>query len=164
MKKPLLFLAALAFACAASAQQYKWVDKDGKVRYGDVPPPGVKATPLRAPAGPATPPPTSAAKGAKDKGGKAAAPSGPLTPAQQEADFRKRQVDAEKAREKEANVAEEARARQENCQNAQAHLRQVESGQRIARVDAKGERSFLEDDQRGAEAARARKSVGEWCK
>jgi surface antigen len=159
MKKPLLILAALAFAGAASAQQFKWVDKDGKVRYGDVPPPGVKATPMRAPSGPA---PAAEAKGAKDKGGKA--PAGPLTPAQQEAEFRKRQVDAEKAREKEARAAEEARGRQENCQNAQAHLRQVESGQRIARVDAKGERSFLEDDQRAAEAARARKSVAEWCK
>ncbi len=163
MKKPVLFLAALAFAGAASAQQFKWVDKDGKVRYGDVPPPGVKATPMRAPAGPA-PAPAAESKGAKDKGGKAAAPAGPLTPAQQEAEFRKRQLDAEKAREKEARAAEEARTRQENCQNAQAHLRQVESGQRIARVDAKGERSFLEDDQRAAEAARARKSVGDWCK
>ena len=37
---------ALAFG-VAQAQGYRWVDKDGKVRYGDVPPPGVKATPLR---------------------------------------------------------------------------------------------------------------------
>jgi hypothetical protein len=161
MKKTIAFLSILAFACAASAQQYKWVDKDGRVRYGDVPPPGVKAAPLRGPAGPASAP-AAEAKDAKDKGGKAAA-KGPLTPAQQEAEFRKRQAEGEKAREKEAKAAEQARGRQENCQNAQAHLRQLESGQRIAQVDAKGERTFLEDDKRGAEVARARKAVGDWC-
>ena len=159
MKKPLLFLAALAFAGAAAAQQFKWVDKDGKVRYGDVPPPGVKATPLRAPSGPASP--AAGAKGAA-KDGKGA-PSGPLTPAQQEAEFRKRQAEAEKARDKEAKSAEEARGRQENCRNAQANLRQLESGERIVRTDAKGERYFIEDDQRSAEIGRARKTVSDWC-
>jgi hypothetical protein len=161
MKKPILFLAALAFAGAAAAQQFKWVDKDGKVRYGDVPPPGVKATPLRAPSGPAAPAPAAAAKGAV-KDGKGA-PSGPLTPAQQEAEFRKRQAEADKAREKEAKSAEEARGRQENCRNAQGNLRQLESGERIARTDAKGERYFVDDDQRGAEIIRARKAVSDWC-
>ena len=159
MKKPIVFLAALAFAGAAAAQQYKWVDKDGRVRYGDVPPPGVKATPLRAPAGPAAPP--ASAKGAA-KDGKGA-PSGPLSPAQQEAEFRKRQAEAEKARDKEAKSAEEARGRQENCRIAQANLRQLESGERIARTDAKGERYFLEDEQRSAEIGRARKAVSYWC-
>ena len=43
------FLMLLACSGLALAQQYKWVDADGKVRYGDVPPPGVKATPLRPP-------------------------------------------------------------------------------------------------------------------
>lgn len=160
MKKPLFLLAALAFAGAALAQQYKWVDKDGKVRYGDVPPPGVKATPLRAPARPATSP-AADAKGAKDKGDK---PSGPLTPAQQEAEFRKRQIEAQKAQEKDAKAAEEERSRRENCQTAQDHLRVIESGQRMSRVDAKGERVFLDDDQRAAEGVRARKAVSDWCK
>lgn len=149
MKKTLLVIAALCIPLAAAAQQYKWVDKNGRVRYGDVPPPGVKATPLRAPAGPATPP--------------AGAKGGPLTPAQQEAEFRKRQIEAAKGREKAEKEAEQARVKQENCQNAQANLRMLESGQRIARVDAKGERVFLDDDQRKAEADRARKAVSDWC-
>ncbi|MGH8703832.1 MAG: DUF4124 domain-containing protein [Burkholderiales bacterium] len=53
MTKALVLLVALALAGAAQAQQYKWVDKDGKVRYGDTPPPGVKATALKPPPGPA---------------------------------------------------------------------------------------------------------------
>ncbi len=36
------------FAGAVTAQSYKWVDRDGKVRYGDRPPAGVKATPFGA--------------------------------------------------------------------------------------------------------------------
>jgi len=42
MSKPLLAavgLVALLFAAAASAQLYRWVDKDGKVHYTDTPPP-----------------------------------------------------------------------------------------------------------------------------
>ena len=42
MSKPLLALGLVAFlfAAAASAQMYRWVDKDGKVHYTDTPPPG----------------------------------------------------------------------------------------------------------------------------
>lgn len=156
MNKTLAFLAALAFASGALAQQYKWVE-NGRTRYGDVPPPGVKATPLRGSTVPAAPAPSPAPKDAKG------APKGPLTPAQQEAEFRKRQLEAQKAQEKQAQAAEEARAKQENCANAQAQLRLLESGERIAKTDAKGERYFVDDEQRKAEAVRARKSVSDWC-
>jgi hypothetical protein len=161
MRKLLLFLAAFALAGAAAAQQFKWVDKDGKVRYGDTPPPGVKATPLGAPAtgrAPApAPAPDAAAKDAKD------AKKGPLTPAEQEAEFRRRQQQAAKDADKEAKLQEDARARKENCANSQAQLRQLESGQRVSRIDDKGERVFVDDEQRKVDTARARKLVSEWC-
>jgi hypothetical protein len=162
MRKLLLFLAALAFAGTAAAQQFKWVDKDGKVRYGDTPPPGVKATPLGAPAtgrapAPAPAPADAAAKDAKD------AKKGPLTPAEQEAEFRRRQQQAAKDADKQAKLQEDARGRKENCTNAQAQLRQLESGERVSRLDEKGERVFVDDEQRKADTARARKLVSEWC-
>jgi hypothetical protein len=162
MKKTLAFLAflaALAFASAAAAQQFKWVDKDGKVRYGDTPPPGAKATPLGAPATGRAPAPAAApdGKGAKD------AKKGPLTPAEQDAEFRRRQQQASKDAEKQAKADADTRAKQENCRNSQAQLRQLESGERISRLDEKGERVFVEDNQRAAETARARKRVSEWC-
>lgn len=37
---------ALFFSLSASAQMYKWVDKDGKVQYGDCPPADCKAVPI----------------------------------------------------------------------------------------------------------------------
>jgi glutaredoxin len=46
MSRPVLAVSAIVtvcFAAVASAQMYRWVDKDGKVHYTDAPPPGVKS-------------------------------------------------------------------------------------------------------------------------
>jgi len=147
----------LAFAAAASAQLYRWVDKDGKVRYSDTPPPGAKATTLRPPPGSSAPPP--AAGDAASKGAR----KGPMTPAEQEADFRKRQVDAQKAREKDDQAGRDGQAKQDNCARARETLSSLESGQRIARTNANGERYYVDDDQRAAETEKARQSVNSWC-
>ena len=153
MRTLIAFAAALAFAGGAFAQQYKWVDKDGRVRYGDVPPPGVNAKPLRAPVAPSAPAPSSARQ-----------PGKALSPAEQEAEFRKRRIEAQKAQEKQAKAAEDEKAKRENCSNAKQQLATLESGQRITRVDpSSGERSFLEDAQRPGEVAKARKLVSDWC-
>lgn len=150
MKKILLIVASIGFAAAASAQQYKWTDENGRVRYGDVPPPGVKATPLRPPPAASAPAPSPAAK----EGEK------PLSP---EAAFRKRQEDAAKERNQQAKADQEAQLKRENCLRAQDALRTLETGQRVARTDAKGERYYLDDAQVAQETARARQSVREWC-
>ena len=158
MKKFLALGAVLAFSAAAFAQQYKWVDQDGKTRYGDVPPPGVKATPLR---GPATPPSSPAAKtGSKD--GKAAA-KGPLTSAEQDAEFRKRKLEAEKARDKDQKDTQQAQEKKENCARAKEQLQSIESGQRIPRINAQGERYYLDDAQTAQEAQKARQLASQWC-
>jgi len=155
-----LALAALSFALPSAAQQYKWVDKDGRTQYGDTPPAGVKATPLRPPSRPASAPAPegkAAAKDAKD------AKKGPLTAAEQDAEFRKRQAEAQKSQEKADKAAQEQEAKRANCSSAQEQMRSVESGQRIQRTDAKGERYFIDDEQRAAELSKARKLVSEWC-
>jgi hypothetical protein len=54
--------------------------------------------------------------------------------------------------------------KRENCARAQDALRTLETGQRVARTDTKGERYFLDDAQTAQETARARQSVQEWCK
>ena len=167
MNKLLVTVVAIAFSTAAFAQ-YKWVDKDGKVRYGDTPPAGVKATPLSAPAsGSYTAPPAPAGKsGAKDgKSAKSAkaAPKGPLTPAEQDADFRKRQIEAGKSLEKDQKSAQEAQGKKQNCTAAQDQLRLYESGQRIARTNPSGERYYLEEGQIAQETAKARQAMQQWC-
>jgi len=142
----------IAVAAAAHAQQYKWKDQNGRTQYGDVPPPGVKAVPLRAPVGPAVPP------AAKDAG------KAPLTPAEQELQFRRRLKARQEAAEKEAKSRQAAETEKQNCENASQTLRTLESGQPIARTNPKGERYFLDDAQRAQAIAGARRAVSSWCK
>jgi hypothetical protein len=139
----------------AHAQQYKWIDADGRTQYGDTPPPGVKASALKGTTGPTLKPPAAAAKGAK---------KAPLSPAEQELEFRRRTKEAQEAAAKDAKAKEASEAEKMNCENARQVLRSLESGERIARTDAKGERYFLEDEQRAQETARARQAASQWCK
>lgn len=152
LAKSVIFVASCAFAAAAGAQAYKWIDKDGRTRYGDTPPTGVKATPLQGvPAAPVTAP-------AAPKDAKSGKP--PLSP---EAAFRKREQEREEADQKAAKERAEADTRRVNCERAQAGLRMLESGQRVATTNQAGERVFLDDAQRAKEAERAQQAVKDWC-
>jgi hypothetical protein len=156
-----VLVCALSFAVAAgaAAQAYRWVDKDGKVRYGDTPPPGTKATPLNVPQGsganvvPAAP--DAAAKGAN---------KGPLTPADQEKEYRKRQAEAQKAAAKSEQEQRDAQVRIDNCNRAQTALRTLESGQRVMITDKQGERYYLNDEEIAKQTAVAQQQVSDWCK
>ena len=139
--------AMAAFCTLALAQQYKWVDRDGRIGYGDVPPPGAKVQRLR-------PPPAASAAARKDA-------EKPLSP---EAAFQKRQKEAREQEEKATKERVEAETRRVNCEQAQASLRYLQSGQRATTTTATGERVFLDDDQRAGETARAQRAVNEWCK
>jgi hypothetical protein len=151
MRKPWIFLLALVFAGAAHAQLYKWTDKDGKTRYGDTPPPGVKATVMGAPAsGSAPAAPASDAKDAK---------KGPMTAAEKEQDYRKRQEEAKKEREKEEQDRKDKQAKQDDCVANKEYLMTLESGQRISRTKPSGERYFMDDDQRVQEIAKTKQAL-----
>jgi hypothetical protein len=149
--KRLLLLAALGACFAASAQQYKWVDQNGRTQYGDNPPPGVKATRLQGPAG------SSAPSAASQSGNK------PMGASEQETAFRKRQEDAATATAKDDKSARAAAEKKDACERSQEYLRMLESGVRISRTDASGERSYMEDDQRAAETNKVRAMVKQNC-
>jgi uncharacterized protein DUF4124 len=151
MRKTIVLVLSLAFASAVFAQQYKWVDRDGKVQYGDVPPPGVKATPLKPPPPGVSSTPAPAAKDAKKD----------LSP---EAAFRKRQLEGKDQEEKAAKERAEADSKRVNCENAQANLRMLQSGQRVSTTNAAGERVFIDDAQRAREIERTQRVVSDSCK
>jgi len=142
-----------------AAAQYKWVDQNGHVQYGDAPPAGVNAAPMRRPAA-ALPQAEEAASGKAEKKDEAA--KKPLTPAEQDAAFRKRREEADKEREKQAKAEGSAAAKRENCARAQSYVRTLETG-RVASSDAQGERYFLDDSQLAQENAKARQDVRDWC-
>jgi hypothetical protein len=153
----MLLIFSLLFAAGAMAQQYKWVDKDGRVQYGDTPPPGVKAQPLRGPQ-----PPISQPSAAEKKDDASAAGKGPMTTAEKDADFRKRQQETDKDRQKQAQASQAAEDKRENCSRAQETQRSLETG-RVTRTDAKGERYYLDERQIASETAKARQLVQQWC-
>ena len=160
--KPWIFIGLAAVAVGtAHAQAYKWVDKNGHVEYGDRPPAGAKVTPL---GNNAPPPAPAAAPSAPAKGDAKNVTKGPLTPAQQELQFRRRMKAAQDAAAKADRERHAAQEKKENCENARQTLRTLESGQRIARLDSKGARYFISDEQRAQDTARARTAVSQWCK
>ena len=153
MRKAWIILVALAFAGAAHAQ-YRWVDKDGKVRYGDTPPPGVKATALGAPASGSAP----AVPAADPKDPK----KGPMSAAEREQDYRKRQEAARKEQEKSDKGRQAAADKAENCTRAKEYKVTLDSG-RVARTNAAGERYYMDEAQIAQEQAKAQQVIAQYC-
>jgi hypothetical protein len=151
----------LCLALPASAQLYKWVDANGKVQYSDKPPPSnIKTEKLREPGPAASAPATSDGKsGAK----KDAAKASPKTLAEQEQAFKKRQLDAAKAQQEEGQKQAEAQEKAENCKRARTALTSLQIGGRQMRINEKGERAFLDDQQIAQEMAKAQQEVTAAC-
>lgn len=150
--RPFLVFLILAGAAGIAQAQIKCWNEGARRVCGDAPPPGAKVNIVRVP-----PPAEAPAAAAKD------AKKGPLSPAEIEQENRRRQVEAQKAAAKAEQERQEALAKRENCERAREALRTLESGQRIARVDEKGERYFLEDAQIEQETVKARQLVQQWC-
>ena len=172
MKSPIQFFVAMAVLLAAAtvtAQVYKWVDKDGKVQFSDVPPPRdaksgeAKKIEVRSASGaPAAPkaPPTDAKDAPKaDVNTKAA----PKTLAERAKESDKRREEAAEAAKKAAEVEQLAKAWQERCKDATRVLAEINSGRPMAGTDEQGGRKILDDAARAAEAAKARAAMSEAC-
>ena len=144
---PLLLAAAawLALIAPAGAEVYRWTDKNGRVQYGDQPPPDVQARPITA----------------KPASGSAPAPS--KTISEQDKDYQKRQLAAQEKATEQAKGDKQAQTKRDNCAAARSRLASFEQGGRIYTIDEKGERKYLEDADRPAAIESAQKSVAEWC-
>jgi Domain of unknown function (DUF4124) len=144
----------------AAAQTYKWTDANGKVHYSDQPPPASakeqSTVKLRNP--PAATPPASPATDKDAPEAKA------KTYIEQEADFRKRQVETAEREAAEKKKAVDAAEKKQNCEQARAQLKNLQSGGRITRSNTNGEREYLNDAQIAQEIERGKKSVDGWCK
>lgn len=157
-----LLLAATALALAASAAQaqWKWRDKTGQVNASDRPPPmevpekDIISRPT--PDAQRRPAPAPAATGAS-----AAPAKGPL---ERELDARKRQQEQEQSAKAKAEEEKLAATKSENCRRARGHVAALESGQRIARTNEKGEREILDDRGRADEMRQAREVIASDCK
>jgi Domain of unknown function (DUF4124) len=62
-----------------------------------------------------------------------------------------------------ANKERDQARRDENCRQARQQQATLDSGMRMARMNDKGEREFLDDTARAAEADKVRQRVQQWC-
>ena len=84
--------------------------------------------------------------------------------AEKELDFRRRQAEAQEAKDKADKEQAAAGLRRQDCESARNQLRALESGQRMSRFNDKGEAIPLDDDQRQAEIERSRAFLEKTCK
>jgi len=154
--------AALALVAAPAQAQWKWRDANGRIVISDVPPPrGVPDKDVLQrpePAARAAPPPAAAS------GPAAASAAAGKAPVDAELEARKRRTEQEQAAQRKAEDAKAAAVRKDNCQRARDHLALLDSGQRMVRIGADGEREYLSDQQRAAEAQRTRDIVASDCR
>lgn len=145
----LLAVSLLAAAAGAHAQVNKCLDASGKVvGYGSQCPPGTR----------------------QETTGIRSAPSAPASSssrsiAEQEAEFRKRQIEKQDAQAKAEKTAAQQEERARACDSARSYLKTLQSGMRVARTDPNtGERVFLGDADRAREMATAQRAVDTNCK
>jgi hypothetical protein len=81
-----------------------------------------------------------------------------------ELEARRKKAEADQAAKVKAEEAKIASAKAENCDRAKEHMRTLDSGVRIARVTANGEREILDDKQRADETKRTRDIIAADCK
>ena len=144
----------------AGAQTYKWTDAEGKVHYSDQPPPAnAKEQAMVKPRKPSAS--TPAASAPTEKGASTAKNK---TYIEQEADFKKRQVETAEREAADKKKAAEAAEKKQNCEQARSQVKNLQSGGRITRTNAQGEREYLNDAQIAQEIERGKKSVDSWCK
>lgn len=154
--RSLIVLAACCLAFSASAQ-WQWLDKDGRRVFSDRPPPAdvPDKNILKRPSGrsvaPADPTPT-------------AAPAGQAAGVDKALQEKRKQAETAEAAKRKEEEERNARIRAENCNRAQQAKAGVDSGARIARINEKGEREFLDESGLAAESQRLQTIINENCR
>lgn len=170
-----LTLLLLASPAAHAQSIWKWRDANGRMQMSDRAPPAevpdkdILQRPggLRSPQATVAPSPaaSAASDAATDADGGNGKPAGPTTDPVLEA--RKKRLQQEQAAQKQARLAAEqerlAAQRADACQRARNYLTALESGQRVARPNERGEREVLDDAGRAQEIQRGREAVNAQC-
>ena len=180
MRLRILLLCAVLLPTLASAEIYKWKDKDGTVRYSDVPPPSnvkqeslygkkiAKPTGL-APLAPVEGDMTAAINrdkavtSAKNKASTDKTKTDEKAPPSKEEAAQKRAQDAEVQKQADAQKKAELDTKQANCIAAKQNLATFTNGGRIAKTDENGKKQYLGDADIGQGKADAQRDVEKYC-
>jgi hypothetical protein len=147
MKSLLVLALALAAAPFASAQMYKYIDKDGKTVYSDQAPPNTDSKQLNIPSG-----------------GFSSPPAAPKTAVERDKELQKGRDEVRERAKKAEDAVKQAEARDQQCASAKMAYQAYADGGRIAKYNDKGERIFLGDEEIDAERERSKREMDEACK
>jgi hypothetical protein len=159
----------VALPLSASAQ-WQWLDKNGKKVFSDqAPPPDVPEKNILRRIGPppkarptvnlnvdAPPPPAEGAAEAL------AAPK--PTGVDKELEEKTKKAEADEKAKQAAEATRIAKAKADNCVLARQGKATIDSGARVGRVNAQGEREILDDAARATEQARLQTVINSDCK
>lgn len=163
----LLPLAAVSGMIALSLPadaQWKWRDAGGQVNISDRPPP--RDVPEKDILARPTPQARTVAEAPAAAASAASAPGRPEVrpPVDRELEARKKAAEQEQAAKARAEADKLAATRADNCRRARGQVAALESGERMARFNEKGEREVLGDQARAEELSRARAIVASDCR
>jgi len=147
MNRIVLLICVLAVATLASAQLYKYVDKNGKTVYTDQPPPDADPKAMRIP---------SSAQGS--------APAPAKSAVAQDKELQKGRDKAKENEKKAEDTAARARQQEELCASATMAYQQYAQGGRMTKLDEKGEKIFLGDAEIDAARESSKRKMDEVCK
>lgn len=170
-----VFLLGLAWTVSMAAMaQWQWLDKDGRKVFSDRPPPAdiPDKNVLKQPGGHRSRAQEPAAVAAAAvSASPAPAPVAPtaanapkLSGKDKELEARKKQAEESEAAKKKAEEEKFAKAKAESCTRARQFKASLDSGVRIARSNAQGEREFMDDAARAAETQRIQAVIESDCK
>jgi hypothetical protein len=136
-----LVACTLAFAALpAAAALYKWNDENGRVVYGDTPPPGVKAERINPAVAPADP------NAVRDLAAK-------------DAQMNKRQQDRAEEETKAEKAQADAKARLDRCAQIRGHLQTLRADVAVYRFNDKGEKVYMPAAERDKAVAESEKML-----
>ena len=164
----LLRVTVLGLACALPAlalPQWQWIDKDGRKVFSDQSPPAdvPEKNIIRHP-GARRPAAAESMAAAASQPAKPAQASPKLSGKDKELEQKKKQAEAAEAEKKKAYEEQVAKVRADNCERARGSKATYDSGVRIARTNAKGEREYVDDTARAAETKRLEGIIATDCR
>jgi hypothetical protein len=166
LQKLLVF--AVAGLCFSAAAQWQWIDKDGRKVFSDRAPPAdiLDKNIVKRPGGrvPAVTMPTEIVEDAAVPSEAATLPASKPSGLDKELEAKKKQaLEAEQVKRK-ADEERATKARIENCARAKQAMATFESGVRVGRTNAAGERVIMDEAARAEEMLRIQGIMARDCR
>lgn len=153
MKRLLIIAIACLAAPIASAELYKYVDKDGKTVYSDQPPVNIDSKQLNI-----------QSRGSSTTGAPAVTPAAaPKSALERDRDLQKTRDEARDRAKKSDESAKQAEAQEQACAQAKSNYLTYAEGGRITKFE-NGERVFLSDQEIDLARERSKREMDEACK